>query len=87
MQKLITFRKLQGLCDLKYPTYFTCKEYETGCLKIKSLLDDKCCQKLCPIWRRLREALSTIAAQDSGEIGSTKLSDCMAAYAKAALGE
>jgi len=34
---------------------------------------------------RLREALQKIAAQDSGEIGSTKLSDCMAAYAQAAL--
>ena len=34
---------------------------------------------------RLREALGIIAAQSSGEVGSTKRSDCMAAIAAAAL--
>jgi uncharacterized Zn finger protein (UPF0148 family) len=36
---------------------------------------------------KYREALEKIAAQDSGEPGSTKLADCLAAYARQALKE
>jgi hypothetical protein len=47
---------------------------------------DDAAQALAEI-ERLRDVLRTIAAQDSGKIASTALSDCMAALARAALGE
>jgi hypothetical protein len=37
--------------------------------------------------KRLREALEVIAAQNSGIVGSTAKSDCMASIAKAALAQ
>jgi hypothetical protein len=51
MKKLISFCELKKVCDRQYlPAK---KPYFAGCIDIDNE-NDKCSQKNCPIWKRLK---------------------------------